>query len=271
MFAFAYSRIPDVMDSKGEPVQRFAEFLHYSFTTQATVGYGDLVPRGFARSIAALQAVVGMALNAVILGLTTYKVIKRTSPLTLPGVVIYNPNEHCFAFRFWNTDADDLREVAFTVTAFRATRGETYDIACSLIGMDYDIAKFVPSIRLFKVKTQPNKGVHSGEIGEHRGSTPLHPSPLHMLPGTTLRIDFTGYFQTTGDMFFMTKDYSFEKIRCGEYYDIDNDSLKNLSRYGRGRLIAAALQRTTSTTPAECEKCPFHKKCELDVAVRVKR
>lgn len=270
LFAMLYLLVPNsvVKGSDGQ-TKNFEDLLHYSFTTQATVGYGDYSPLGTARIMAALQALLGTAMNAVVLGATTYKFLKRTSPLVFPDILVYDPVNHVFMFRFWNGDADDLREVKWMVTAFNPQPSRTYDSIWSKVEMDFDETKLAPSLHLFAVKTKPNEGLYSKDIGTDRN--PILLSPLNVEVNTVIRIEFAGFFHTTGDAFFINKDYKLYSIRCGQYMGVDNGPLQQLSPRKRAEYIGSLLNRTISTDKPDCRSCPFHQNCLLDVAVSIRK
>jgi hypothetical protein len=245
------------------------DILHFSFVTQATVGYGDWTPVLWARLVADGQAFFGIAMNAVLLGMAVYKFTKRTQPLKFPSVLVYDPNVHKFWFRFWNTDADNLRNVQLKVTVFaHSSNGTSYDTISSMVVVDYEEARFVPSVHLFALRTATNTGEHIGAIGELYDKIKLYLCPLHLKPGVTIRLDVSGYFETTGDAFFANKDYGLADVRCGTYCDVDNFAIAHLPIRERSASIAQRLDRTDSTSRDSCAKCHFHQQCPLDVASR---
>ncbi|MBM4089634.1 MAG: hypothetical protein FJ276_09435 [Planctomycetes bacterium] len=270
LFALLYCSLPgDSVASDSGTTKNFGDILHFSFTTQATVGYGDFFPLGPARVIAAFHAVIGIAFNAIALGLTAYKLIKRTSPLVLPQWLVYDPVAHLFLFRFWNVDADDLREVRLAVSIFHAQPSRHYDSVSNTVEMDYYEAKWVPSLHLFAVKSKSNSGTHLKELGADHA--PLTITPRHVKTGTVIRIDLSGYFHTTGDPFFVNKDYTLYSIRCGRYEYVDNVPLMSIPPKHRAKRISPALDHTISTSEPDCRVCVFHKDCMLDVAAGARK
>ena len=53
------------------------EYLYFSFVTQATIGYGDLLPLGFSRLFACLQAGVGIVSVGLLIAKITTASISR--------------------------------------------------------------------------------------------------------------------------------------------------------------------------------------------------
>lgn len=275
LLALVYRALPGevVSGGTGSP-KTFIDFLHFSLTTQATVGYGDFYPVSqLARLIAAAQALLGTTLNAIILGVTTYKFIKHTSPVAFPSVLVYDPERHTFWFRFINWDADDVREVKLLVTAFQPNpRFEgAYDTVVSTVDIDYSEARWVPSVHLFSLRTKSNKGEHKHEIGgaENREEH-LQISPLNVSEGTIIRLDLSGYFHTTGDAFFINKDYHLSDISCGQYEGVDNVALLSLPKKERVKHINQRFNNIVGTSNETCKRCTFHNKCLFNVALRLR-
>ena len=108
-FAFLYKNTDKIWDSKEERfATEFNDSLHFSFTTQTTLGYGDLSPRDSARVLTALQTIFGVVLNALVLGLIVIRIIRRSPKIMFASNVVYNRISHELNFWFWNRDADDF-------------------------------------------------------------------------------------------------------------------------------------------------------------------
>ena len=63
-----------------EPETLYAQMVYFSFITQTTVGFGDIIPiHPAARMLVTLQALVGQFYPAVVMGwLVSQEVIHRT-------------------------------------------------------------------------------------------------------------------------------------------------------------------------------------------------
>lgn len=172
--------------------------LHFSFTTQATVGYGDLYPvSNLARFLAAVQAVIGVILNALILGLTTYKFIKRSSTIEIADKLVYDPISHTFWFRFINWDADEIRDLSFESTILRKNpdpKGK-YSTVYREVSLDYKTTKWLPTIHLFSLRSVSNVGQNQGDvIGFNETDEDLRISPLNIYKDITVRLYISGFF-----------------------------------------------------------------------------
>lgn len=62
VFALAYQAVG------GTPVDSLSENFYFSLTTFATVGYGDIAPRGFGRVLACIEMISGVAYNVLAIG-----------------------------------------------------------------------------------------------------------------------------------------------------------------------------------------------------------
>src|SRR6266446_913289 len=58
------------------PIQ-WHEYLYFSFVTQTTIGYGDLLPLGFSRLFACLQAGAGVVSTGLLIAKITTASISR--------------------------------------------------------------------------------------------------------------------------------------------------------------------------------------------------
>ncbi len=67
MFANAYE-ISNLIEHKNKTITGLWEHVYFSTVTFTTLGYGDYVPTGIARLIAALQALMGFGYFAFIIG-----------------------------------------------------------------------------------------------------------------------------------------------------------------------------------------------------------
>ena len=72
-------------------VEDFWDFLHFSLTTQTTLGFGDLSPgKKETRLIAAFHTFFRLILNALALGLILSKFVRRTPKIVLTKKVVYD-------------------------------------------------------------------------------------------------------------------------------------------------------------------------------------
>ncbi len=109
IFAFAYFLLSfrgssnGIIALEGMPaLQKFGNALYFSTITSTTVGYGDLVPHGVAKLVAALQSLSGLFVS----GIFVAKLVSYRQEITLDRVyrltfedVFYNTREGLFIIR----------------------------------------------------------------------------------------------------------------------------------------------------------------------------
>jgi hypothetical protein len=278
--AFLYASLTcGVVDSSTTPRQCIHDgpgLLYFSFITQATVGFGDYIPLGGGRSIAVLQSFLGTTMNAVLLGVAVFKLLKRPSPYIFPNVLVYEPDRHGFWFRFMSIDPDTLKDVNVdaylikTMGQIENNARKTYDTLTSTVELPFQHYPMRPHLNITALRTVSNGGQTTKD---HPGNfQPVKLSPAHLISDfrdsdIQITLEINGYFATTGDRFFAAKSYGVEDIRCGVYKDINNNSLSHLPTGKKEALLRQQLNDTESTVAAECLRCPFHSTCIFDVAV----
>ena len=136
------------------------------------------------------------------------------------------------------------------------------------VAIDYHYyALFLPA-HLVALRTISNNGEHKEEVSSQ--DTEIVLSPLTCNSSTTIRISLVGYFNTTGDAFFIHKDYSMIKIVCGRYDDVDNFYISKFSLQKKARYIEYRFNKIFRSSDKDCRQCPFLPKCPLDPAPTVR-
>ena len=278
VFAGIYECLPCPVVHNGEDVDRFVSLLYFSFTTQSTVGYGDYAPQSYAQLFTVLQELFGIALNTMLLGLAVFKALKRSNPIVLPKNIVYDFEHHSLWLRFISNDADQLRDVSVQVELIEYWKHDqavqaNYDTRTSVVDLPFDTYRVMPCLRVFAIKTISNHGeVTSDPPGDWKKFVF---SPLHLnaqnVKDSHLQVTLKGNFETTGDAFYSTQIYKTVDVRCGRYAtNIDNNSLIAKPERARLEYLEKVFEPITSTTEEECRACPFHFRCQLDVARRVR-
>jgi len=113
-----------------EPVYRFLNSLYFSVATATTVGYGDLVPHGFAKFFAALEAMIGFG----VFGIFIAKIVSFKDEAALQEV-----HKLAFESNFYNTsegfyiirrDFDGIMHEAEQQGTISARSWENLIVAC---------------------------------------------------------------------------------------------------------------------------------------------
>ena len=108
---------------------RFFNSLYYSITTATTIGYGDIVPRGFSKVLASVQGIAGVFISAVFVA----KLVSHRQEIALQEVhrltfedVFHNIREGLFILR---KDLDGIIEKAETHRRLDTEDWDTLEIA----------------------------------------------------------------------------------------------------------------------------------------------
>ena len=272
-FAVIYCLLPD--SSFNDSISIFGT-IHFSFTTQATVGYGDIYPlSNLARIISWAQGIIGTALAGLILGIATVKLLKAEITIHFPTVLVYDPDidKHSFGFRFYHEDSDSLRDVAISVTIYDTTITDNgrYDTAASKVALDYYMLDFIEAGHLMAPRTKNNDGTHKEDIGY--SSDRIIISPKNLNKNVFIRLYLTCNFVTTGDTYYAFKDYRFDSIKCGSFSNINiNKMLKEKwTIKKRMRYIKSKLNSFQETNETICIKCSFFQECPLEPAALIRK
>jgi hypothetical protein len=269
LFAELY-RVPScaVTNQGGMCENEFLHLVYFSFTTQCTLG-GDFVPKGVGKWFSAAQVCGGLALNAVLLGVTVFKLLKHPNPLIFSRYLVYEPVKHKFWFRFVNCDADRLRDVEVKVQlASPGSSQSDYDTQANDVPIKPN-SFVMPKLQLFAFRTQSNEGKG---VDIPADQVPVTLAPGHLSGGKKKRLEITakGYFESTGDVFYCSKQYRLEDMRCGAFDDLDNNALEGKSDSDKAAAISERFERVISTSLDKCVVCPHHKGCELDIAAKTR-
>lgn len=247
--------------------------IYFSLSNQSTLTYGDYTPKGVGHCLAVAQGFVGITINALVLGIVVFKALKRSSPLVFSKYVVYEVAKHKFWFRFLNVDADQLREMDVRVQ-FVQHSGPTgtltdYDTQANPVEIDVPHFSVIPRLRLFADRSKSNDG---RTVGPNRDLENVLLSPGHFSGATKRYVEMTvrGYFESTGDMFFHTKRYSLEDIRCGAFDGVDNNAMEGKSDGEKAEELSGKLNHVISTSKETCLACPHHEVCRFDVAVKTR-
>jgi hypothetical protein len=277
--AILYSRTCTVSDVRENSVHGLANLLYFSFTTQSTVGYGDYAPVGYGRLISVVQSLVGMAMNALLLGIAAVKVLKPSFPIIFPQYVVYELKAHDFWFRFMNIDPDRLREVTVCLViskspdAAERLKPGAYDTIANYVNLPFSSWQVCPSDVHMALRTVSNNGKGAPAFRGHGEMIDASPALFfsdlqnQSCPVVKLTLTIKGYFETTGDQFFGSKEYDVSSIRCGQFEDVSKSALSALG----GSKQAAALSKTIPSSSLDCTSCPYHHGCAFDVAQETRK
>ncbi|MEI9897200.1 MAG: potassium channel family protein [Chthoniobacter sp.] len=252
MFVVIYSLIPEGLACSYDPNRLISwdERLHFSFTTQATVGYGDFYPKGLGRWCAAAQGMLGIFLNSSLIGIIVFRLLRVEHQIRFPSRCCFDPKESTFVFRFLNGGAEDLIQINIRVMLIRyltkqedsfiTTRGYTLALNGEMVSMAIPSGLLVA----FRTKKANYSGVPLTE--------PTELSPLHLRAKDALEIQISGMIAGSGTGVLAVQKYPIEDVQCGLYETADNNY--------------DLLDKINETTNEYCRQCSLQPRCELTLA-----
>ncbi|MGO9274213.1 MAG: potassium channel family protein [Terriglobia bacterium] len=259
-------------------VRRFLDLVYFSFTTQATVGYGDYAPIGVGRAFSIVQAFVGLTFNAVLLGIVVFKALQRRTPIVFPDHLVYELAKHSFWFRFVNFDADTLQNVSVKVylikplNAAEDVLNKSYDTLTGEVLLPFSHFPERATLNLAALRTVSNEGKGAPRRDDVGDLKSVLLSPVHF-QSTPIQVtlEVTGYFHTNCEPFFASKTYDLQSICCGRYDDVNNNEIASMARPAKESYLSRRLDATIPSSPDECRRCPYHLNCVFDVAVDTRK
>ena len=263
------------------PMQAY-DVLHFSFTTLSTVGYGDIVPSGVCRFLAAIEAFLGLSLNAVLLSVTVVKALRRPAPILFPELLSYDVENRQFWFRFINTDPVSLVDGTIEIRIDRPIAGNTektplYDVEWGYLKLPYSRFSNWPSMRLIAVRStscipgQEESPIGFGGINIELSPLHLHSSDRHEL-NPYITVSVNSRFFDSGDYTVSERRYLLSEIRCGSYQDVNNQNYEGFSARKEGNEIGRVFSHIEKTDEDYCSRsCHlFSRDCPLDVAKEIR-
>jgi inward rectifier potassium channel len=103
----------------------FEDAFFFAFQTMATIGYGDMLPRGTASNVlSVVQVMIGLAGMAVTTGLVFAKFARPTARVLFSRVAVVHPFDGtpCLQFRMANERANQIVEARLSVALLRQER-----------------------------------------------------------------------------------------------------------------------------------------------------
>lgn len=200
--------------------------FHFSFTTQATVGYGDFRPVGKGRWMAAAQSSLGILQIGVFPALLVFRALKRPLSIRLASrlCLVKLDDEHWQLWLRWvNPGPSDLFEFRIFVLAAASTPHPPYDTEAFALKLAYSELFLMPPDHVFLVHSEPFK----------------------------LGSDFRWRFQVnvvatisgTGDRRSMSRWYYDRDVYQGMYANINSRRLVGRSQTFARKLISRRLDR----------------------------
>ena len=267
IFSFVYQEVGGIYEKKQEikEVKSFWGYLHFSLTTQTTLGYGDLAPAGKARLISAAQTSIGIVLNALALGVIVTRLLRRSPRIVLPKKLAYDhKNTKYLYIQIWNREADHYIDTDITA---KVTRRVILDVPPYQIFHTFPLALHIikpdvisPNRILFVTTTSEGiDPMNPPELGEQSNKFAI----TSLESSDELDVAVTAVSSVRGDHVAVTRSYRVKDIECGTFsslrpYEIEGDS---------GPLEYRNFGKVVATSVADCKRCEILEKCPLFQAV----
>lgn len=279
-FAFAYSYSAGagwLRGNTGATGIGFFDALHFSLTTQSTVGYGDIIPVSYGRWIAHLQSLVGLMLNGLAFGIMASKTINVAPTVEFSDFAMYEPEFHLFRFRFFSISRHHISDTSYSLT-LRVPLPDTkiLDTASYRLALPQNMDDMFRPLRVMAITTPPNEGKLSILPTSHHVISNLTPDHLCSKSpnsdyGPSIDVTVSGVISGTNGHFAVTKTYYVEQIRCGIPANFDNNTIERLPAREKRKILAKVLLEFTDSTVTHCKSCPFYVTCPLEPANSTRR
>lgn len=255
IFADIYFVVDGVKSVDGSHTTTVFDYLEFSFSTQTSTGYGNLLPVDLGKIVFMLHSIIGIAIPSVLTGLVVTKLLLPSqSGLRVSKYVVFYPDKKRFRFRLFNIEQIPLEEVSFFV------RFRTPSVPDSIILDQYDVSlrrTFAPLLshnNVWLVETTPADPRDVKEQETHDGAqVEAVLSPSRIDRHSTVLLQIRGIFYQSNHI--STVEFDFTKIRCGQFEIIQDRppeiNRKNIDRYRR---VAEEI----------CSRCEFWNSCQLE-------
>ena len=258
--------------------------LHFSFTTQSTLGYGDMAPIDGLRFATAIQSTLGICLHGLAFGLIVFHLIRGRPSIKFPLNACYDPTQHTFVFRVLNENYDELAEMEIRIFASQTLsieddpliRRRQFELA-----LQHRVLPLIPGLGysderprgagVVALRSASNGGEPSLVLSTQVSELKIA-SPLSLGVGDRISVYVKGTSVSTGNTIYKIQSYFVDDITCGIYKDMeqdyheDFDEARQLYREGKTRLRRKLFDEIIEQEEEYCCQCVFHANCPLGLA-----
>lgn len=260
---YAHMEKPFTQKTEAGTEERISDSLHFSFVTQATVGYGDLTPVGNARVLASVQALCGIVLNAVALGILLLKITNRIPHWQFAPVLTYDPRLHQMVAWVWNRDGRTFYGASARIVVGRIVpQGGSARVRRYKIEMQAGPSSLMPAGRTFLFRAM--RAPPEVQRQDRGNGTCTVLGPLTLLAGDYIQLVMSATADDSGATLWAHHTYRSDEIKCGRRMNVlpvgvadPHWSECDYDQFGQ----------VASTSEGECRTCPLHDECSLDVAM----
>jgi hypothetical protein len=263
IFALAYG-VTGGLHENGQATKGAAAPVFFSLITQATVGYGDIVPfTGGARVLVALQVVIGVSFIALVPAIIVLRIFSPPKDaVAFSCRAIFDPEARQFRFRLVNDSALPVSINSWLRLPKRISHTNSPNVSwvnffrARLQNSELNIVKTHVPILLRSVPCEPEPVPLDSEHNEIE----LHPAHLGETRKLSLRLELI--YPLSGS-YMVEHTYEHANIVCGTFPNVTGENgekhwelLNAVDEYPK-RMITENEQNPCQTT------CVFRHGCSL--------
>lgn len=262
IFAFFYQfvDIRHVDPALTVPIS-FADYVHFSIVTQATMGSGELEAHtNSAKELVSMQIVISTLLTAAGAGVVAYGLVKGRARIKFPDQLVYDHYRHELRLVLWNKHMDDLCNTVCKLIV--RTKMDTLDFPSPVIRsceikLRKNVPQYIGSMAIALVATDSEGGIPAHYRMLHPDK--INPmSLLSLIDCQNIQVVLTGNSVTSGGTIIASRKYSIRDIECGHYIQFNEIEAKaNRDMWARYRIFG----KTRLTEPTSCETCLIQQEC----------
>jgi hypothetical protein len=249
----------------GNPIvagpESFWDYVHFSFTTQTTLGYGDYLPRSFwARQIVAIQVTAVLALNAVGAGVVAARLVRRRAKIEFAPELAYDHRRHELRLVIWNRHMDDLCNAECKIIVRKTMRAEDYPAPVRR-SFEVELRKNVPAYISSGAVVLAATSSDGGQARLCATMNPYQVSPVSILsldPECKIFAVLTGNSVTSGGTIVASHEYKTKNVKCGLYKRYDPEAGRK-DPYAKYRHFG----KVDPTELRDCQKCDIKQHCYI--------
>ncbi len=271
IFAIIYMKTGNIWDTAIDNyTTKFSDIIYFSFATQTSLGYGDLIPKKSAQLITSLHTTTAIIFAAIFLGLIIAKIINPNPKIFFTDKIAYNKDSHQINFWFWNRNACDFSNIKINILIKREV-SRVKDPFLRFINYPLLLRKSSPpyldSMTTVVLRTN-SKGINNYNLPPKLclKPNPISISSLEKNDKIILIVEANSV--DTGQYIVLKKSYFLSDIKCGTFPHImqkkaviDSWHKRNYHRFGF----------IVETPIKQCAKCCILENCQLEVAYKYKK
>ena len=271
IFAFIYMKTGNIWDTALENyTTKFSDIMYFSFATQTSLGYGDLIPKNSAQLIASLHTTTAIIFVAIFLGVIVAKTINPNPKIFFTDKIAYDKDVHKINFWFWNRNACNFGNIKVNIVIKRKVP-QVEDPFLRFINYPLLLSKSSPTYldtMTTVVLRTSSEGINNYNIPPELDLKPNPISILSLKQNDEIILTVEANSVDTGHYIALKKSYFLNDVKCGTFPHIMKkkavkDNWRNRSYHRFGFIVKTPIK--------QCAKCCILENCQLEVASKCKK